>query len=249
MSSARLLELDPPAAAYPERAEFNRSKTGEDCAIRAEEKSIRSDPPAPSKKGVPAFPWTAKRVSPWYGAGRHSRPDPRGTDRHRARAGAGIGRGRRRGASDSVLGFAAPAGVFAGAFGRDQVPRSVDEAVRWLKTHFHQFLDNPLLDEVEDRGAAVRRSLDHWLDTVAESVVHGGPSTTAALRAIDAVLDGKNLVWAAIKGMASGLSRTVQVALVLLILLGLVLGPVLLVIALLALLVAGLVAAIRAATR
>ncbi|QSE85310.1 hypothetical protein JWS14_25080 [Rhodococcus koreensis] len=139
--------------------------------------------------------------------------------------------------------------MFAGAFGRDQVPRSVDEAVRWLKTHFHQFLDNPLLDEVEDRGAAVRRSLDHWLDTVAESVVHGGPSTTAALRAIDAVLDRKNLVWAAIKGMASGLSRTVQVALVLLILLGLVLGPVLLVIALLALLVAGLVAAIRAATR
>ncbi|MFC9763392.1 hypothetical protein [Rhodococcus jostii] len=165
------------------------------------------------------------------------------------RVGAGIGRGRRRGASDSVLGFATPAGVIAGDFGRGDVPWAVDEAVQRLKTHVHQILDHPLLDEVKDRGAAVRRSLDHWLDTVADSVAHGGPSTTAALRAIDAALDGKNLVWAGIKGLVSGLSRTVQVALVLLILLGLVLGPVLLVLALLALLVAGLVAVVRAATR
>ena len=170
------------------------------------------------------------------------------------RAGAGIGRGfrraagahPRRGTPDSVLGFATPAGVIAGDVGH--VPRSIDEAAQWLKPHLHHILDHPLLVEVKDRGA-VRKSLDDWLDTVAESVAHGGPSTTAALRAIDSALNGKNLVWAAIKGLVSGLSRTVKVALVLLILLGLVLGPILLVLALLALLVAGLVAAVRAATR
>ncbi|MDF3313383.1 hypothetical protein P3H15_51720 [Rhodococcus sp. T2V] len=151
-------------------------------------------------------------------------------------------------ARDSVLGFATPAGVIAGDVGPRHVPRSVDDAAQWLKPHLHHILDHPLLDELEDRGA-VRKSLDHWLDTVAESVAHGGPSTTAALRAIDSTLNGKNLVWAGIKGLVSGLSRTVQVALVLLILLGLVLGPILLVLALLALLVAGLVMAVRAATR
>ncbi|MFC9362936.1 hypothetical protein ACFTZB_41015 [Rhodococcus sp. NPDC057014] len=146
------------------------------------------------------------------------------------RAGAGIGRGLRRAAGD---------------VGSGNVPRSVDDAAKWLKPHLH---DHPLLGEVKER-AAVRKSLDQWLDTVAESVAHGGPSTTAALRAIDSTLNGKNPIWAAIKGLVSGLSRTVKVALVLLILLGLVLGPILLVLALLALLVAGLAIAVRAATR
>lgn len=102
---------------------------------------------------------------------------------------------------------------------------------------------------VSHQGAAVRRTLDHRLDTIAESLSRGGASTIAALRAVDAALTGKNPVWAAIKGLVSGLSRTAQIALVLLIVLGLLLGPVLLVLALLALLVAGLAAAGRAAAR
>ena len=95
----------------------------------------------------------------------------------------------------------------------------------------------------------MRTTLDHWLDTIAESLAHGGASTNAVLRAIDAARNGKNPVWAAIKGLVSGLSHTAQIALVLLIVLGLLLGPVLLVLALLALLGAGLVAAVRATAR
>ena len=128
--------------------------------------------------------------------------------------------------------------------GRGTIPRAISAALEWLKTNIHQTLDT-----VGEVGAAARRTLDHWLDTIAESVTRGGASTTAALRAIDAALTGKNPIWAAIKGLVSGLSRTAQIALVLLIVLGLLLGPVLLVLALLALLVAGLAAAGRAAGR
>lgn len=124
------------------------------------------------------------------------------------------------------------------------MPRAVSAAVEWLKTHIHQ-----TLDAGREVGAAARRTLDHSLDSIAESVTRGGASTTAALRAIDASLTGKNPIWAAIKGLVSGLSRTAQIALVLLIVLGLLLGPVLLVVALLGLLVAGLAAAGRAAAR
>ena len=102
---------------------------------------------------------------------------------------------------------------------------------------------------VRHQGSAVRRTLDHWLDTIAESLSRGGAGTIAALRAVEAALTGENPVWAAVKGLVSGLSRTAQIALVLLIVLGLLLGPVLLVLALLALLVAGLAAAGRAAAR
>ena len=75
-------------------------------------------------------------------------------------------------------------------------------AVEWLKTHIHQ-----TMAAVRHQGAAVRRTLDHWLDTIAESLSRGGASTIAALRAVDAALTGKNPVWAAIKGLVSGLSR------------------------------------------
>lgn len=121
--------------------------------------------------------------------------------------------------------------------------RSDEADVESLKTHVYR-----LLDAVLDRGVVVlTRKIQEWMDTLVEAVEHGGAGMKAGLEGIRAALTGKNPVWAAIKGLVSGLSGTAKVALVLLLVLGLVLAPVLLVVLLLALLVAALVAAVRAA--
>jgi hypothetical protein len=125
---------------------------------------------------------------------------------------------------------------------RGQVSRSDEPDVESLKTHVYR-----LLDAVLDRGVVLTRKIQEWMDTLVEAVEHGGAGMKAGLEGIRAVLTGRNPVWAAIKGLVSGLSGTAKVALVLLVVLGLVLAPVLLVVLLLALLVAALVAAVRAA--
>ncbi|HET7667625.1 MAG TPA: hypothetical protein VFK56_16470 [Mycobacterium sp.] len=84
-----------------------------------------------------------------------------------------------------------------------------------------------------------------WMDTLFEALEHGGAGMKAGFEGIRAALTGKNPVWAAIKGLWSGLSGPAKTALVLLVILGLLLAPVLLVVLLLALLVVALVAAVR----
>ncbi|MFC9841427.1 hypothetical protein ACFVKB_47935 [Rhodococcus sp. NPDC127530] len=104
---------------------------------------------------------------------------------------------------------------------------------------------------VRDRGAAVtekvKQKIEEWMDPLVGEVAHGGVGMTAGLEGVRAALTGKNPVWAAIKGLVSGLSGQAKVALILLLVLGLLLGPVLLVVLLLALLVMAIVAAVRAA--
>jgi hypothetical protein len=125
---------------------------------------------------------------------------------------------------------------------RGLVSRSLDTVVEWLKTHVHR-----LLDAVRDRGEVLTRKIQEWMDTLVEAVARGGPGMKAGLEGVRAVLMGKNPVWAAIKGLVSGLSGGAKVALVLLPVFVLLLGPVLLVVLLLVLIVAALVAAVRAA--
>jgi hypothetical protein len=122
------------------------------------------------------------------------------------------------------------------------VSRSLDAVVEWLKTHVHR-----LLDAVRDRGEVLTRKIQEWMDMLVEAVAHGGAGMKAGLEGIRAALMGKNPVWAAIKGLVSGLSGKAKFALVLLLVLGLLLGPVLLVVLLLVLVVAAVVAAVRAA--
>ncbi|MFG1931876.1 hypothetical protein ACGFK1_14675 [Mycobacterium sp. NPDC048908] len=89
--------------------------------------------------------------------------------------------------------------------------------------------------------------VEKWMDTLVEAAANGGAGVKAALEGIRATLTGKNPVWAAIKGLVSGLSGQAKLAIVLLLALGLLLGPVLLVVLLLALVVVALIAAVRAA--
>ncbi|WP_016884872.1 hypothetical protein [Rhodococcus jostii] len=124
--------------------------------------------------------------------------------------------------------------------------RSVEAAIEWLKTHLHR-----LLEAARDRGAMltdkIQQKIQEWIKTLVDEVAHGGVGMQAGLEGVRAALTGKNPVWAAIKGLASGLSTKAKIALLLLLTLGLLLGPVLLVVLLLALLVMAIVAAVRAA--
>ncbi|MDV6271610.1 hypothetical protein [Rhodococcus globerulus] len=130
---------------------------------------------------------------------------------------------------------------------RSRVFRSVEAVVEWLKTRIHR-----LLEAARDRGAMltekIQQKIQEWIDTLIDEVAHGGVGMQAGLEGVRAALTGKNPVWAAIKGLVSGLSGKAKVALILLLVLGLLLGPVLLVVLLLALLVMAIVAAVRAAT-
>ena len=124
--------------------------------------------------------------------------------------------------------------------------RSIQAAIEWLKTHIHQ-----LLETARDRGAMltekIKQKIQEWIETLVDEVAHGGVGMQAGLEGVRAALTGKNPVWAAIKGLVSGLSTKAKVALILLLGLGLLLGPVLLVVLLLALLVMAIVSAVRAA--
>ena len=104
-----------------------------------------------------------------------------------------------------------------------------------------------LLDSVLASGLPLAKRFQELTNTLFEAVEHGSPGMRAGLEGVRAVFTGKNPVWAAIKGLWSGLSGPAKTALVLLVILGLALAPVLLVILLLALLALALVAAVRAA--
>ncbi|OOL30167.1 hypothetical protein GQ85_21560 [Rhodococcus rhodochrous] len=97
--------------------------------------------------------------------------------------------------------------------------------------------------------AAVMRKVPEWTDQLTDSVTEGHPIKSAVLEGIRAFLTGKNVVWAAFKGLLSGLSIKTKILLALAVVLVALLAPVLLVVALLVLLVAGVIAAIRAATQ
>ena len=106
---------------------------------------------------------------------------------------------------------------------------------------------------MRDRGAMlsekIKQKIQEWMNPLVDEVAHGGVGMKAGLDGVRAALTGKNPVWAAIKGLVSGLSTKAKVSLILLLVLGLLLGPVLLVVLLLALLVMAIVAAVRAAAR
>ena len=125
---------------------------------------------------------------------------------------------------------------------RGRVWSSIEAVVEWVKTQVHR-----LLDAVRDRGEALTRKVQEWMDTLVEAVANGGAGVKAGLEGIRAVLTGKNPVLAAIKSLVSGLSGQAKVALALLLVLGLLLGPVLLVVLLLALVVVAVIMAVRAA--
>ncbi|EID79152.1 MULTISPECIES: hypothetical protein [Rhodococcus] len=73
----------------------------------------------------------------------------------------------------------------------------------------------------------IKQKIQEWINTLVDEVAHGGVGMQAGLEGIRAALTGKNPVWAAIKGLASGLSTNAKIALILLLALGLLLGPVL----------------------
>jgi len=121
------------------------------------------------------------------------------------------------------------------------VRRSLGAAVEALENRVHQ------LTGVQNRGDLAKK-IRKWIDPLVDEVAHGRAGMKAALAGLQAVLAGKNPVWAAIKGLVAGLSLEAKIGLVLVLSLALLLGPVLLVVLLLALLVAVVVAAVRTGT-
>jgi hypothetical protein len=124
---------------------------------------------------------------------------------------------------------------------RGHVSRSDEADVELLKAEI-----NRLLDALLARGVLLARQFLEWMDMLFEAVEHGSAGMRAGLEGIRAALTGKNPVWAAIKGLWSGLSGPAKAALVLLVVVGLLLAPVLLIILLVTLLIVALVAALRA---
>jgi hypothetical protein len=129
--------------------------------------------------------------------------------------------------------------------GAGPVLQPTDSVGAWLKAQV-----NRLLAGVRHAGDVLKNKIQEWMDTLADAVADGGAGLRAAVAGIAAVLTGKNPIWAAIKGLMSGLSGPAKAALVLLVTLGLlVLGPILLLVLLLALLVVALIVAFRAASQ
>jgi hypothetical protein len=124
------------------------------------------------------------------------------------------------------------------------VSQPTDSVGAWLKAQV-----NRLLAGVRHTGDMLKNKIEEWMDTLADAVGDGGAGVNAALGGVRGLLTGKNPMWAAVKGLVSGLSGKAKVALVLLVTFGLLLGPVLLLVLLLALLVVALVAAVRAASQ
>lgn len=123
----------------------------------------------------------------------------------------------------------------------DVVRRSLGTAVEALENRIHQ------LAGVQNRSDLTKK-VRKWIDPLVDEVGRGGVGMKAGLAGLQAVLTGKNPVWAAIKGLISGLSLEAKIGLVLVLTLALLLGPVLLVVLLLALLVAVVVAVVRSVT-
>jgi hypothetical protein len=103
-------------------------------------------------------------------------------------------------------------------------------------------------------GSKVSHTVERWirrLDDVSLGAVSEPVEVMehAGVEGVSASLQGKNPVWAAIKGGWSATSVTFKVVSVLVLVLVLLLAPVLLVLLLLGLLVAGVIAGVRAAAR
>ncbi|GAA1974433.1 hypothetical protein GCM10009798_39600 [Nocardioides panacihumi] len=100
--------------------------------------------------------------------------------------------------------------------------------------------------------AAVGRlsdKVDEWIQGLEEYAASEGATGGAILAGVKAHLQGKNPVWAAMKGAWSGASVQLRVVAVLVLLLVLLLAPVALLVVILGLLIAAIVAGIRGATR
>jgi hypothetical protein len=97
-----------------------------------------------------------------------------------------------------------------------------------------------------DRGAkGASRAVDR-LSGKLEGIANGGGGLTgAAAGGLNAVAEGRNPVWGAVKGAIGGLSTRTKVLIVLALVLALLLGPVVLLVLLLGLLVWAIVAAVR----
>ncbi len=101
-------------------------------------------------------------------------------------------------------------------------------------------------------AAKASRKTDGWIDRLNESAESGGAKQQAGAKGVRAGLQGKNPVWAAIKGAWSGGSEKVRaaiVAAVVALVLLLVLSPVLLMSFLLALLIIAAVTKARSAKK
>jgi hypothetical protein len=97
--------------------------------------------------------------------------------------------------------------------------------------------------------AKASRKVEDWAGDLNDFVASRGPTTQAVFEGLKAKLQGKNPVWAAVKGAWSGASPELKLAVVLILILMLLLSPVVLLVLVLGLLIAALVAGIRAATR
>ncbi len=96
--------------------------------------------------------------------------------------------------------------------------------------------------------AKASQKTEDWSRDLEAVAASGGATRQAGLRGAKAGLQGKNPVWAAIKGAWAGASVKLRLAAVLLLVLLLLLAPVPTLLLLLGLLIAALVKAIRAAT-
>ncbi|AKS36279.1 hypothetical protein AFA91_11860 [Mycolicibacterium goodii] len=118
-----------------------------------------------------------------------------------------------------------------------------ERSIDWVKAQVRR-----LLDAVRDRSRALTKQLGQWMDRLFDAVEIGSARWRAVIEAIRAVLSGKNPIWAAIKGLWSGLSAETKVLLFLAALVAILLLPVLAVVLLLALLVVAVIVAVRAAS-
>ena len=98
-------------------------------------------------------------------------------------------------------------------------------------------------------AAKASHQVDDWTRRLNEVAAPEGATERAGFEGVKASMQGKNPVWAALKGAWLGASGKVRVAMVVSLILLLVQAPVLLLLLILALLVIGIVAAVRAAVR
>ncbi|WP_233272090.1 hypothetical protein [Mycolicibacterium smegmatis] len=116
-----------------------------------------------------------------------------------------------------------------------------ERAIEWVKAQVRR-----LLDAVRERSHALTKQLQEWMDSLFDAIENSSPRLKAVVEALRAVMSGKNPVWAAIKGLWTGLSAGAKALLILAVIVAILLLPVLVVVLLLALLVVAVIVAIRA---
>lgn len=119
--------------------------------------------------------------------------------------------------------------------------RSIFErAIEWVKAQVRR-----VLDAVRERSHALTKQLQEWMDTLFDAIENSSPRLKAVVEALRAVMSGKNPVWAAIKGLWTGLDAGAKALLILAVIVAILLLPVLVVVLLLALLVVAVIVAVR----